>query len=74
MANIKTNTTTIQSILEAVNALPEAGSGVGVDVSGVTAAPADVLAPKVFVNADGNEQTGTLTTEELTDIEPATEE
>ena len=74
MANIKTNTTTIQSILETINALPEAGSGNGVDVSGVTATPTDVLAPKVFVDADGNEQTGTLTTEELTGIEPTTEE
>lgn len=59
MANLKNNTTTIQEILDAVNALPEAGSG-GVDVSGVTASPDDVMEGKVIVDADGNEQVGII--------------
>lgn len=73
MANIRNNTETITSILQAVKDLPEAGGG-GVDVSGVTATPSDVLAPKVFVDAGGKEQVGTLATEELTDIEPTSED
>lgn len=59
MANLKGNTTTIQEILDAVNALPEAGSG-GVNVSGVTATAEDVIAGKVFVDSGGIETNGTM--------------
>lgn len=75
MANLKTNTTTIQSILETVNNLPEAG-GQGADTSieeAYAASANDILAPKkAYVN--GEIVDGALETEELTGIEPSTEE
>lgn len=40
----------------------------GVDVSGVTATPADVLSPKVFVDENGDEQTGTIATKSSSDL------
>ena len=43
-------------------------SGSGVDVSGVTAIASDVLAPKVFVDSTGAEQTGTIITKTADDL------
>lgn len=40
----------------------------GTDVSGVTAAASDVLSPKVFVDASGTEQTGTIVTKTSSDL------
>ena len=62
MANLKTNTTTIQSILETVKNLPEAGSGSSNNTSieeSSAASENDILAPKkAYVN--GNLITGTI--------------
>lgn len=40
----------------------------GKDVSGVTATPNDVLSPKVFVDSDGNERTGTIATKNSSNL------
>lgn len=40
----------------------------GADVSGVTATADDVLSPKVFVDSNGTEQTGTIETKTTSDV------
>ena len=40
----------------------------GADLSGVTATASDVLAPKVFVDSSGTEQTGTIETKTTSDV------
>jgi hypothetical protein len=40
----------------------------GADLSGVTATASDVLAPKVFVDSNGTEQTGTIETKTTSDV------
>lgn len=40
----------------------------GADLSGVTATASDVLAPKVFVDSNGTEQTGTIGTKTTSDV------
>lgn len=40
----------------------------GADVSGVTAEAGDVLAPKIFVGADGEEKIGTIPTKSASDL------
>lgn len=40
----------------------------GTDLSGVTATASDVLAPKVFVDSNGTEQTGTIETKTTSDV------
>ena len=40
----------------------------GADVSGVTATVADVLSPKIFVDKDGVERTGTISTKTSSDV------
>lgn len=40
----------------------------GTDLSGVTATASDVLAPKVFVDSNGTEQTGTIETKTTSDM------
>lgn len=58
---ITDNTTLLQSLKDKANNLPNKGTSVGTDVSGVTATAEDVLAGKVIVNSSGQEVTGTMT-------------
>lgn len=58
---ITDNTTLLRSLKDKANNLPNKGTSVGTDVSGVTATAEDVLAGKVIVNSSGQEVTGTMT-------------
>ena len=62
--NIKSGT----SIFGVTGTYEGDSSGNGVDVSGVTATVSDVLAPKVFVDSTGAEQTGTIVTKTADDL------
>lgn len=58
--SIKTNTTSLQDLLEQVNALPDAG---GVDLPELTneGTAADLLSGKELIDSEGNKVTGTFT-------------
>lgn len=62
--NIKSGT----SIFGVTGTYEGGSSGSGVDVSGVTATASDVLAPKVFVDSTGAEQTGAIVTKTADDL------
>lgn len=59
--NLQTNNTNLQSILDAINALPEAGSG-DIELPSLTneGTSADLLASKELIDQDGNIITGTM--------------
>ena len=60
--SIKNNTTSLQSLLEAVNALPEASTG-GVELPTLTneGSASDLLSGKQLIDQDGNAITGAMT-------------
>lgn len=58
--NIKNNTTTLQNILDAVNALPDAGTSLPTLTNPGTAS--DLLSGKELIDGSGNIVTGTLET------------
>lgn len=61
--SIKTNTTSLQDLLERVNTLPDAG---GVDLPELTneGAASDLLSGKQLIDGDGNKVTGTFSIDE----------
>lgn len=61
MSKLLTNTTSLQEILNTVNALPDAG---GVELPELTneGSASDLLSGKQLINADGNVVTGTIAT------------
>lgn len=68
MANIKTNTTDLQAILEAVNALPEATAGVELPELTNPGTAADLLSGKELIDQNGSICTGTITTKTASDL------
>lgn len=67
--SIKNNTTSLQSLLELVNALPDAGGG-GVELPELTneGTASDLLSGKQLIDGDGNVVTGTIQTKTASDL------
>ena len=61
MSNLKSNTTNLQSILDTINNLPEAG-GINLPELTTPASTSDIMEGKEAIDADGNKLTGTLPT------------
>ena len=59
----QTEATNLNEVPEKIEAIET-----GADVSNVTATASDVLSPKVFVDASGTEQTGTIVTKTSSDL------
>lgn len=69
MAQLEQNTINLDNIIDKINALPN-----GTDVSGVTATASDVLSPKIFVDANGEEITGTIPSKAAAIYTPSTKD
>ena len=66
-SNLKSNSNSLQEILETINNLPEASSGGGTDTSDATAVASDIMLNKTAYTADGK-TTGSFTIDnELTE-------
>lgn len=72
MSNLQNNTTGLQSILAAVNALPEAGSGGGVDLSEATATDNPATENHILLDkvawANGEQVIGKIATKTASDL------
>lgn len=75
MSKIEQNTTNLQAILAAVNALPEAGSG-GAELPELTneGTSEDLLFGKQLIDGDGNIVTGTIPSQDGKTVTPTTSE
>ena len=62
MSNLTNNTTSLQAILDAVNALPEASDGVELPELSNEGTAADLLSGKELIDGEGNVVTGTIPT------------
>lgn len=58
---LKQNTTTIQNLINTINSLPEASSGVELPTLTNEGSASDLLSGKQLIDADGNIVTGTMT-------------
>ncbi len=69
MAQLEQNTINLDNIIKKINTLPN-----GTDVSGVTATASDVLSPKIFVDANGEEITGIIPSKAAATYTPSTKD
>lgn len=65
---LTTNTSTLESVLAQINALPDATSGVELPELSNPATAADALSGKEFIDADGNKVTGTIATKTASNL------
>lgn len=66
--SIKQNITSLQNLLEQVNALPEASTGVELPELTNPASASDILANKEAINANGSKITGSIPTKTSSDL------
>lgn len=66
--SISNNTPKLQSLLDKINALPEASSGVELPALSNAASAGDILSGKEAIDGEGNKITGTIATRTASDL------